>query len=143
MNNCPSSMWLPTVMNKNTYIGERTESNALYAVPPPPKQQVVISCNLVADGVLWISPTTNAGKTNAQSNRSMAWIVENHWCRTSDQGNLSHYLHSGLVLPIWCPQNSLVVMGGGGLIPRKHDSLDRPEIGPVECADRKCSSKAC
>ena len=42
---------------QDTTIGDHTDSNPLYAVPHPKKQQVVISCSTVADGVLWISPT--------------------------------------------------------------------------------------
>ena len=138
MNNCPSSMWLPTVMNKNTYIGERTESNALYAVPPPPKQQVVISCNLVADGVLWISPTTKATKINAQYNESMDWVDKHIWWEfghTFKGFKLPRYLSACLVMPISCPEKTFGCHGG--LIPRAHDSLERPERGHVEGDDRE------
>ena len=42
----------------------------------------------------------------------MEWIAKHHWTKVEDMGKLSHYLSTGLVIPIWCPQNSLVVMGG-------------------------------
>ena len=52
-------------------IGEHIGSNPLYGVHS--QQQVVISCNMVADGVLWISPTTNAGKPHAPIIISIEW----------------------------------------------------------------------
>ena len=41
-------------------IGAHSDYNALYVVHP--QQQVVISCNMVADGALWLSPTHNVQK---------------------------------------------------------------------------------
>ena len=54
---------------QDTSLGTHSDYNALYVVHP--QQQVVISCNMVADGVLWISPTLNAIKSDVQGNRSI------------------------------------------------------------------------
>ena len=73
---------------------------------------MVISCNLVADGTLWISPIAHAGKTRAQCSISFEWVANHHWTKSSDKGKMAHYLSKGLVIPIWRPQRSLVVTGG-------------------------------
>ena len=63
---------------QDTATGTQTEYNALYAAHP--QQQVVINCNMVADGVLWISPTTNAIKSEVQGNNiSIGWITNKYY----------------------------------------------------------------
>ena len=55
----------------NTQLFATTLTPIPSTLRPPPQHQVVISCNLVADGVLWISPTTKAGMQHAPGNISL------------------------------------------------------------------------
>ena len=57
---------------QDTAIGAHSDYNALYVVHP--QQQVVISCNMVADGVLWILPTLNAIRSDVEGNRFIEWV---------------------------------------------------------------------
>jgi hypothetical protein len=67
-------------------IGTHSDSNALYAKHS--QQPVVISCNMVADGVLWISPTLHAIKSDVQGNRSIEWVYNKYCSRTADKDNV-------------------------------------------------------
>ena len=80
--------------------------------PPKEKHQVVLNCNIVADGVLWISPTTNSIKHDVSVNKSIDWIKARWSRKTEDSGKLHYYAEEHLVIPAWCPQNSVLVMGG-------------------------------
>ena len=75
-------------------IGTHSDYNALYAVHP--QQQVVISCNMVADGVLWISPTQNGQKINVPGNRPVEWAHDRHCGRRKDRGKLAFYAKTAL-----------------------------------------------
>ena len=72
---------------QDTAIGAHSDYNALYAVHA--QQQVVISCNMVADGVWWISPTLDAIKSDVQSIKSIEWVYSKYCSRTKDKGKLS------------------------------------------------------
>ena len=79
---------------QDTAIGTHSDYNALYAVHP--QQQVVISCNMVADGVLWISPTQNGQKINVPGNRPVEWAHDRHCGRRKDRGKLAFYAKTAL-----------------------------------------------
>ena len=73
---------------------------------------MVISCNMVAGGVLWMSHTRNSHRSDMPGNRFIEWVYTKYCSRTADKGKLSVYCLKGLVIPVCCPPNSLVVMGG-------------------------------
>ena len=95
---------------RDTKIGEHSDYNALYAVAP--QQQVVISCNLVGDGILWFCPTTNGHRISAPNNKTIEAVHQKYGCKSADKGKLKTYLANNLVLPVRCQPNSLIVMGG-------------------------------
>ena len=130
-------MWLTTVMKKtDTRTGMHTDFNVRYVVAP--QHQMVLSCNIVADGVLWISPTTNSIKHDVSGNKSIDWIKARWSRKTADNGKLRYYAEENLVIPVWCPQNSVLVMGG--TFPTTHVPLDREEGGYVEIGCKSTSS---
>ena len=73
---------------------------------------MVLICNIVADRVLWISPTTNSIKHDVSGNKSIDWMMARWNRKTADNGKLRYYAEENLVIPVWCPQNSVLVMGG-------------------------------
>ena len=54
----------------------------------------------------------NAGKQVVPSTKAIDWVTQNYWCKSADRGKIAHYVANKLVIPIWCPQNSLFIMGG-------------------------------
>jgi hypothetical protein len=92
----------------------------------------------VADGVLWISPTTTSIKPNAPGNKSIDWIKARWGRKTADNGKLRCYAEENPVIPVWCPQNSVLVMGG--TFQQKHAPVGREEGGYVEMVCKSTSS---
>ena len=76
---------------QDTAIGAHSDYNALYAVHP--QQQAVISCNMVADGVLWISPTQNSHRHDVPGNRSIEWAYNKHGSKQADKGKAVFVLY--------------------------------------------------
>ena len=112
---------------QDTCIGMHSDFNVCCAVPP--QHQVVLRCNVVADGVLWISPTTNSIEHDVSGNKAIAWIKATWSIKTADNDKLRYYGEQNLVIPVWCTQHSVLVMGGTFLIQRV--PLDREEGGYV------------
>jgi hypothetical protein len=97
--------------HNDTAIGTHTDYNPLYSKNGQP--QVVLSCNISGDGILWIGPTQNGFTAQpGMKNRSIDWIHQKFEGRSADKGKLAFYLQKDCVVPIWVPANSIIVMGG-------------------------------
>ena len=96
--------------HNDTAIGTHTDYNPLYSENGQP--QVVLSCNISGDGILWIGPTQNGFTQPGMMNRSIKWIHERFQSKSADKGILAFYLQKDCVVPIWAPANSIIVMGG-------------------------------
>ena len=90
--------------DENKSIDPCTDSNPLFSQRGQP--QVVLRCNVAGSGILWIGPTQcqqgfNMEGTENKSNdgKDLSTVTDNrvqHKC----------------VVPIWAPENSIIVMGG-------------------------------
>jgi hypothetical protein len=94
----------------DTAIGKHTDFNRCYSTQGQP--QVVLSCNLVGDGVFWCSPTQNGHVGCGMDCKSMDWIHDNVYHKVSETGKPRMHLANNLVLPVWAPENSIILMGG-------------------------------
>ena len=97
---------------QDTCIGMHSDFNVCDVVPPPPSTKWPSVATLWQMGVLWISPTTNSIKHDVSGNKSIDWIKARWNRKTADNGKLRYYAEEKLVIPIWCPQNRVLVMGG-------------------------------
>ena len=91
----PVAMWSPTLRNMTQLLAP-----TLTTMPSTMCTPSNISCNMVADGVLWISPTLIAIKSDVQGNRAIEWVHNKYGSRTADKGKLSFYWTDGLVIPV-------------------------------------------
>jgi hypothetical protein len=88
---------------------------------------------MVADGVLLISPETNAIEPDVQGNiRSIESIHSKYYSTKAEKGKLSFLWFQRHCDP--CPQNSLVVMGGSFQENMVHGTDRR--VGYVDGEDR-------
>jgi hypothetical protein len=95
----------------DTAIGCHSDYNSCYSQRKQP--QVVLSCNLVGDGILWCGPTQNGHEVlPGMKCESMDWLWNRLSHKKADTGKQAMHLSNGCIVPIWAPENSIIVMGG-------------------------------
>ncbi len=93
---------------KDTCIGIHSDYSPLYQLGEQGQEAMVFSMNIKGDGVLWTCPTMNGQLKTGMANRSMSRIGGN----AQNYGKLRYYLDLGMVLPVYAPEGSMIVMGG-------------------------------
>ena len=90
--------------DENKSIDPCTDSNPLFSQRGQP--QVVLRCNIAGNGILWIGPTQCQRGFNMEGTENKGTDL----CTVT--GKLTTHLQHKCVVPIWAPENSVIVMGG-------------------------------